>query len=471
MFLSALIFQKRVTTLHSISWTDVAREAADHLGHLLALGAPSPPAWELPAARYILNLFEREGITAFMLPSPGSGTIDLAPSRPNLVAHLPGSGAEEPLLLLSHLDGAPRGHGEWTLPHVSEGRMLYGAGALEGVHLTVAHAMALILLARRDVQPGRTIRFAATSDGAGGRASGLQFLIREHLEYITSDIALGWGGLSWIMPDGSPCALLTTAEKGVLHMKLRSEGGGGGVGIRIGKDPVEQLIRALQGIESIQFQPVISPASESLAESVADITDDPVLRNQIEGLNDPGTVEDSLKAIWNDGRMDPGLKALLHAAVSVEWGVVRLDATGGENLRPRVAEAELVYCYPQGEDVEALAIRVLEAIGPDGVYLSEKTNREPSQSESAPEIAAIARAAMSDIDPRAKLVTGLGPWPTGFGPLREMGTVICGWEPFASVGKGLVDVLKARGGAGEMIEMDDLVREVRSVYSFLCRIA
>ncbi|HDS30677.1 MAG TPA: M20/M25/M40 family metallo-hydrolase, partial [Firmicutes bacterium] len=414
--------------------------------------------------------FECEGIAAFMFPQQSSSPVSLSPNRPNLVAILPGGGSEDPVLLVSHLDSVSCRPDEWIQPRLAEGRMLYGPGALDGIHLTVAHAMAIILLARRGDNAHRTVRFAATSDGAGGKATGLNFLARENLEYISGDIALAWGGLNWNLPDGSPCSLLTTAEKGVLRMKLRSEGGGGGLGIGIGVEPAERLVKALHRIGSIKFKPVISKHSIELAESTAELFEDPVIRSRIEGLADVLSVGDSLKELMSDENLDKGLKALLKACVSVERTVIRLDASAGDGQKPRVAEAELVYCFPPGADAEEIAIGVLDTIGTDGVYLAEKSLREPSEGDIENDIAAVARAAMVEIDPRAKLVRGISPFPTGFHCLRELGMSVCGWEPFAAVGSSLADVLEIRPGASEMIEMNDLMREVQAIYSFLCRI-
>ncbi len=348
--------------------------------------------------------------------------------------------------------------------------MLTGPGALAGVHLAIAQAMAMILIARSGAPLKRTVRYAATSEGAGGRGAGLQLLAGNHLEHITSDIAIGWDGVSWTAPDGAPCSLLSNADKGTLHLKLRSEGGGGSVGVRVGKDPVDALVTALERLGKIEFPLRVSSPSMMLAQSVAETIPDKGSRHNIEALSDHVKTREALSGIFDDPNLDIGLKALLKSSVSVEWGIVRLDASSGEGLRPRSAEAELVYTYPPGADVENLATRILEALGPDGVYLAEKSVQQPSESELTPEIEAMARVALTDIDPKSHLVVGLAPWATGLGALRHFGTSVFSWEPFANVGT-LGETLSRRGGAGEMIEMGDLVREVRAIHSFLLRMA
>lgn len=457
-----------MTTSQSISWTDVAREATEHLGRLLAIGTGCPPGYELPAARYLLGLFESEGIPALILPPPSTGRVSPSP-RPNLVAHLPGGGGDEPLLLLSHLDSAPRTACEWEPDTIPDGSIFRGPGAITGVHLAVAQAMALILLARSEVPLRRTVRYAATSEGMGGRGIGLATLAKDHLEHITSDIAIGWGGLSWHGRDREPYSLLATADKGALLLRLRSEGSGGYWCIRSGKDPVERLLKALDRLVRIEFPPRPCPASLSLIRSIGGFLPDAksAILNEI---LDSVTAQHALSELESDRSVDPGLVSLIRASLQTRGSVARIEANAGEGLMPRIAEADLIYCFPPGEDVEALARRVLEALGPDGVYLAEKEILPPSESALNQEVCSMARAAIAEVDPRANLIVGLAPWPTGLGSFRRFGTSVFGWEPFASTGS-LADTLSVRGGPGERLDAAEFVREIRAIYSFLCRMA
>jgi acetylornithine deacetylase/succinyl-diaminopimelate desuccinylase-like protein len=466
-----------VTTSQSISWTDVTREAGNHLSHILSHGTSSPPAFELPAAKYLLNLFESEGIPAVLLPpltgygnSQTTKPSSLAFSRPNIVAHLSGSGAEEPVLLMSHLDSAPRSLYDIELPSRDQDDSLRGCGALMGTHLSVAQAMALILLARSERPLKRTVRYVATSEGSGGRGVGLKILAENHLEHITSDIALGWGSFSWIGPDHIPCSLLTSSEKGALTLKLRAEASGGQAGVQIGTDPVNRLVKTLDLLAKIEFDLKISPISETFINSVSETIPDSRLRKIFGELNRESTVESAFRFIVEDDSVDPGLLALVRASLKTEQFVLRLDSSASEGLKPSSAEAEIMYCFNPGENVEEIAMKVVDILKSDGVYLAEKQFTMPGESELAPETQALVRASLSDADPKAKLVIGMSPWPTGMGALRKYGTSVYGWEPFANAGS-LDKTLSLRGGTGEILDADDFMREIKSFYSFLSRVA
>lgn len=466
-----------VTTSHSVSWTDVIREAGSHLSHILSHGTSLPPAFELPAAKYLLNLFESEGIPAVLLPpvagsgnSCGAKVSSLVFSRPNIVAHISGSGADDPILLMSHLDSAPRSIYEIELPSRDTDDSLRGPGALMGTHLAVAQAMALILLARSGNSLRRTVRYVATSEGSGGRGTGLKILAENHLEHITSDIALGWGSFSWIGPGNATCSLLTYAEKGALTLKLRAEASGGQAGVQIGSDPVGRLVKALEKLSELDFELKPTEMSTVFIESLCETIPDARLRKIINELNRESTVNEAMKFIEEDDSIDPGLKALLRASLKTERFVLRLDSSASDGLKPSSAEAEIMYCFGPGEDYEDIALKVVDVLKSDGVYLAEKSVVNPSESKLTPDTQALVRTALQDADPNAKLIVGMSPWPTGMDSLRKYGTNVYGWEPFVNAGS-LDRTLSLRGGTGEVLDTDDFMREIKSFYSYLLRAA
>jgi len=466
-----------VPTSQSISWTDVAAEAVEHLGHLVAHGTSSPPAWELPAAKYLLNVLESEGIQAMLLPPTTASSLDNEISvRPSLVAHIAGSGADEPLLLLSHLDTAPRRPHDLEIHGQSDGNTIRGPGSLMGIHLAVAHVMALILISRRGAPIRRTIRIAATSDGAGGDGGGLKALVDNHLEHITSEIAFGWGAFSWRGIDGKPYSWLSSGEKGALKIKIRAEGPGGRTGYRFGKtvyeksDPVERIARSVLRLGHFDFRPVISDASQAFARSLIQQTDDFKIKEILEGLNRERTVRESLEKLKDNADFDEGLFSLVKASLQTEVNVIRVWSSPSNGLVPNIAEADIQFNFPPGEEVEDLAVKVLKVLGSDGIYLAEKSVIEPSESPLTSEILSMARASLTEVNPDACLISGITPWPTGLSSLRKFGTSVYGWEPFVNAGI-LSETLNRRGGLGESVETGSFVNSIRTFYSFLLRSA
>ena len=65
-------------------WTQVEQETLDHFRALLQFDTSDPPGRELPAAEYLRDVLQAEGIAVEMLATD--------PERPNVLARLEGSG-------------------------------------------------------------------------------------------------------------------------------------------------------------------------------------------------------------------------------------------------------------------------------------------------------------------------------------------------------------------------------------------
>src|SRR3954467_8428119 len=78
------------------SWAAVEAEALQHFQALVRMDTSDPPGNEKPAADYLKQVLEREGIAV--------ETFAKEPHRPNVVARLKGTGAKQPLLIMGHLD-------------------------------------------------------------------------------------------------------------------------------------------------------------------------------------------------------------------------------------------------------------------------------------------------------------------------------------------------------------------------------
>ena len=103
-------------------WQAVKNEVTHLLQELIRLDTTNPPGNETVAAEYVADVLSSEGIEAQVLEG--------YPGRGNVLAELPGSTDEPPLILLSHLDVVPTEAEEWEHPpsRVSSLRAISGAG-------------------------------------------------------------------------------------------------------------------------------------------------------------------------------------------------------------------------------------------------------------------------------------------------------------------------------------------------------
>src|SRR5918996_5812564 len=77
-------------------WQKIQDETLRHFQALVRFDTSDPPGNEKPAADYLKQVLEAEGIPVEV--------VALEPNRPNVIARLAGSGAKRPLLLMGHTD-------------------------------------------------------------------------------------------------------------------------------------------------------------------------------------------------------------------------------------------------------------------------------------------------------------------------------------------------------------------------------
>src|SRR5215831_5803548 len=89
-------------------WKTFEEETMRHFQALLRFETMDPPGNEKPAADYLQQTLEKEGIP--------TKVFSLEPNRPNVVARLKGNGRKRPLLVMAHTDVVNVDPPKWTFP-------------------------------------------------------------------------------------------------------------------------------------------------------------------------------------------------------------------------------------------------------------------------------------------------------------------------------------------------------------------
>lgn len=103
-----------VATQAQPDWHRVEDETIRHFQALLRFDTSDPPGHEQPAAAYLRQVLDEEGIPV--------QTFALEPHRPNIVARLKGNGRKRPLLIMAHTDVVNVDPAKWTHPPFSATR-------------------------------------------------------------------------------------------------------------------------------------------------------------------------------------------------------------------------------------------------------------------------------------------------------------------------------------------------------------
>jgi acetylornithine deacetylase/succinyl-diaminopimelate desuccinylase-like protein len=267
----------------AIDWDAVAAEAVELLQRYIRINTTNPPGNEERAADFLAGLLDAEGIDSRRLFS--------APGRANLVADLPGSDGEKPLVLLNHTDVVPVEAEQWDIEPfgglIKDG-YVWGRGALDMKGMGVLELMTVLTLKRRGVRLRRPVRFLAVADEEAGSEYGVEWLNREHPDLMDAAFVINEGGYGAETYLGSerPLFGVSMAEKSPLWLTLRATGKPGHGSAPHDDNVLDRMVRAMHRVQAWQrpylmTPPVADALRAAHAEGYIDVNPDSISVAQI----------------------------------------------------------------------------------------------------------------------------------------------------------------------------------------------
>jgi acetylornithine deacetylase/succinyl-diaminopimelate desuccinylase-like protein len=170
-------------------WGKIDEETLRHFQAIVKMDTTDPPGGEKPAADYLKQVLEAEGIPVQVFSKE--------PNRPNIVARIKGSGKQRPLLLMGHTDTVNVDAKKWTHPPFSAARetgYIYGRGTVDDKDNVVSTLMVLLMLKRQNVQLDRDVIALFEAGEEGSSSLGIQFVANNHFDAIDSEFCYAEGG-------------------------------------------------------------------------------------------------------------------------------------------------------------------------------------------------------------------------------------------------------------------------------------
>ncbi len=221
-------------------WSAVEAETMRHFQALVRFDTTDPPGNEKPAADYVREVLEKEGIAV--------QTFTLEPNRPNIVARLKGNGSKRPLLLMGHTDVVNVDAAKWTHPPFSAARAdgyVYGRGTLDDKDSVAANTMVMLMLKRLNVPLDRDVIFLAEAGEEGSTRVGIQYMVNQHFAEIDAEFCLAETG--GVVREGGQVkyATVQTVEKIPHGVDLTARGISGHGSVPLLTNPIVHLGAAL----------------------------------------------------------------------------------------------------------------------------------------------------------------------------------------------------------------------------------
>jgi len=221
-------------------WSRIEEETLKHFQALVRMNTTDPPGGERPAAEYLKQVLEVEGIPAQLFA--------LEENRPNVVARLKGSGRKRPLLIMGHTDTVNIDEKKWTFPPFSAERdngYIYGRGTLDDKDNATASLMVMLTLKRLKVPLDRDVIFLAEAGEEGTTRVGIQFMVNQHYPEIDAEYCLAEGGN--VTREGGKVrfASIQTLEKIPRAIELVARGPSGHASVPLKGNAVAHLAEAV----------------------------------------------------------------------------------------------------------------------------------------------------------------------------------------------------------------------------------
>ena len=432
-----------------INWVAIHSEALDILTRYIRINTSNPPGDEAPAARFLGELLEAEGIACEY--------IETAPGREALVARLSGDGSRRALLLGNHLDVVPVETEFWDVPPfggvVRDGR-IYGRGAIDMKSAGVMQLIAMLLLRRQDLPLQRDVIFLATPDEEIGSEFGMRWICKNRPDVVDVEFALNEGGSGisdFAGREDHRIFIASVNEKSVGWLRLSAEGPTGHGSLPAADNSAIRLLRALLRLADWERELQFGAETTRLVDQLGSAGLLPLAEDS----------EALARALYSD--------PAAHAMFINTLNVTVIDSGFKANVIPSRSEAVLDCRLLPGETLEDWITQVREQIDDPSIVVEPQLDDfvSPISTRWDTELFATIRDVVSEVFEDAIVAPGVATLATDNRFLREIGVPAYGFIPC---------MLSAEERAGfhahnEFITIDNLNMGCELMYEIVRRVA
>lgn len=392
------------------------REAEEAFVAYLRIDTSNPPGRETVGAKFLQQLFAKDGIEAKL--------VGANPDRQAVYARIKSKESKGALLLLSHIDVVPADGAHWTNPPFAgtlSGGYIWGRGALDMKSITIAQAMALIDLKRRNANLRRDVIFLAVPDEENGGEQGTAALLDHNPDLFAGvEYVLNEGGSSETVVDKVVSWGIEIQQKTPLWLRVTTSGmAGHSASPPDDGGSVAKLVRALDAIDKIETPYRLAPDVKDAIEFAKKTRHDPASKKlaAITEPLDPARLERELPV---------GYRNLLRDTITIS----RVSAGTSPNVLPASATADVdIRLLPDASPVQMLAT-VRQTIGNDAEVEVLLTGEPVKKSSVNTELYQVLKDVMQRAERNSVVLPVVGLGTTDSRYFRARGITAYGIAPF-----------------------------------------
>ncbi len=298
-----------------------------------------------------------------------------APDDGNLVAVLRGASRQGAILLLAHIDVVDARREDWERDPFTlheEDAFFYARGATDDKAMAAIWVDLMTRLRREGFRPRRSIKMALTcGEETSNRVNGVDYLLRNHREWMQADFAINEGAGGILSPDGRPIALNVQAGEKIHQVyELTVTNPGGHSSRPVPENAIYRLSAALGRLAGHQFPTEITPVTRTYFERMA-----PIVGGEM------GAAMSAIARDPDDATAQAALAsdATYNSMMRTTCVATQLDAGHAPNALPQRAAATLSCRVMQGTTPEAVQAELQRIIGDPQVRVEIVRRRQGSQ--------------------------------------------------------------------------------------------
>jgi acetylornithine deacetylase/succinyl-diaminopimelate desuccinylase-like protein len=196
--------------------------------------------------------------------------------KKNLVVRLRGTGKRKPVLFIGHLDVVEARREDWTtdpFQFVEKDGYFYGRGTNDmkaGDALLVTN---FIRLKKEGYVPDRDLILALTADEEGGNYNGVEWLLKEHRDWVDAEYCINLDGGEFIKDNGKRLmAAMQGSEKVYADFQFESLNAGGHSSEPVRDNAIYHLAGALERLRDFDFPVRVNEITRNFFAQTAEIS-------------------------------------------------------------------------------------------------------------------------------------------------------------------------------------------------------
>src|SRR6266853_680225 len=260
------------------------------------------------------------------------------PNKKNLVVRLRGRGQGKPILFLAHLDVVEALRQDWSMDPFERNEVdgyFCGRGTSDIKDGDTELVTNFIRLKKEGWSPDRDLIIALTADEEGGQSNGVQWLVKNHRDWIDAEYCINTDAGNFETKKGKRLLLgMQTSEKNYVDFRLEVKSNGGHSSRPVKDNAIYHLSQGLSRLAGFDFPVSLNETTRGYFERTA-------------ALESPATAADSRAVIGADHtKAEAAAKRLsqsayFNALLRTTCVATRLEGGHANNALPQTAAANV----------------------------------------------------------------------------------------------------------------------------------